>query len=483
MKGKANILCGDVVERLPLFKANTFDAVFCDPPYGLDFMGKHWDGEVPAKEVWEGVLRVLKPGGHLIAFGGTRTYHRLTCAIEDAGFEIRDCLMWLYGQGFPKSMNISKAIDKAEGMVREVIGFDPARVRANRLYEGGAIGNLGGSGNPSDRTDNGATITAPGSERSAPWEGYGTALKPAYEPVVVAMKPLDGTFANNALVHGVAGINVDGCRIGHSTTDDYGRSAANSNGTKNPHNGFEGKSFKMPERSAEYASTKGRFPANVILSHHEDCVCVGTKMVRGSMCTPQSVGLGRSGKNHTNGVYGGKESKITISHVNNEGEEEVEAWECVEDCPVRLLDEHSGFLHGSGNKKDTDSGVGNDFKASSYKINYKGRGLRDYGSSGGGASRFFYNSKATTKERTFGLDNRTTHPTVKPLDVCKWLATLLLPPERDTPRRLLVPFSGVGSEMIGALQAGWDEVFGVELMPEYVEDAKKRIDYWTKEGE
>lgn len=460
MKGKANILCGDVVERLPLFKANTFDAVFCDPPYGLDFMGKHWDGEVPAKEVWGEVLRALKPGGHLIAFGGTRTYHRLTCAIEDAGFEIRDCLMWLYGQGFPKSMNISKAIDKAAGAERtEIIG---TRHRNVKPFDDK------NAGWNSNNTTGDYAYLAPATDAARLWQGYGTTLKPAYEPVVVAMKPLDGTFANNALVHGVAGINVDGCRLepGRTTHADGNRV------TSRPTSGFlSGKAPHGP------TPPKGRWPANVILSHHEDCVCVGTKMVRGSMCTPQSVGLGRSGKNHTNGVYGGKESKITISHVNNEGEEEVEAWECVEECPVRMLDKQSGST--SSAVRRGGEGEPLDPSKEGWRFTRQEGGYTDKG----GASRFFYNGKATTKERTLGLDSRTNHPTVKPLDVCKWLATLLLPPERDTPRRLLVPFSGVGSEMIGALQAGWDEVFGVELMPEYVEDAKKRIDYWTKEGE
>lgn len=342
------ILTGDVLERLPDLEPDSFDAVFCDPPYGLSFMGKAWDHGVPGAPIWRLVADALKPGAPLLAFGGTRTHHRLMVAIEDAGFEIRDCLMWLYGSGFPKSHNFGNGLDG--------------------------------------------------------WSGYGTALKPAWEPVVLAMKPLDGTFAENALTHGVAGLNVDGCRIETDWQNERGETWLRSGKQAHPDE-WQGPSKKKPGSTvADRISPAGRWPANVLLD-------------------PESA---------------------------------------------RLLDEQSG----------------------------------DVGA--GGASRFYYCAKASRGEREAGLDGfderdaqkwneggikarreaaglgraRNVHPTVKPIDLCRYLATLILPPKRDTPRRLLVPFSGSGSEMIGALVAGWDEVVGIELLPEYVEIAEARLRHW-----
>ena len=183
------IIHNDCLVYLKSVSENTFDSIVTDPPYGLNFMGKKWDKALPDPEIWKECLRVLKPGGHMIVFGAPRLYHRLTCQIEDAGFEVRDCLMWLFGSGFPKSLDVSKAIDKEAGAKREVVGYDASRARPNRLYEGGAIGNVGGTGKVSDRTDNGATITASSTPEAIEWDGWGTALKPAYEPILLVRKP------------------------------------------------------------------------------------------------------------------------------------------------------------------------------------------------------------------------------------------------------------------------------------------------------
>jgi len=187
---------------------NSVDTICTDPPYGLGFMSKEWDHGVPGVPFWEAALRVAKPGAMLLAFGGTRTHHRLMTAIEDAGWEIRDCLMWLYGSGFPKSMDISKAIDKAAGAKREVVGDNPNRKgRAPEGYHAGW-------NRPWQSDENAAAmkLTAPASAAAQLWDGRGTALKPAWEPIVLAMKPLEGTFANNAITHGVAGLNINGSR-------------------------------------------------------------------------------------------------------------------------------------------------------------------------------------------------------------------------------------------------------------------------------
>jgi site-specific DNA-methyltransferase (adenine-specific) len=212
---------GDCREVMATMHAESVDAIVCDPPYGLSFMGKGWDHGVPGVEFWVEALRVLKPGGHLIAFGGTRTYHRLAVAIEDAGFEVRDCLMWLYGSGFPKSLDVSKAMDKQAGAERDKIrhkarpetsGTMAANSDTRPWIEQSRIAGYHevSSNNP---------IT----DLAKAWHGWGTALKPAYEPAILARKPLRGTVADNVAQWGVGGLNIDGCRVG----DEVGRWPAN----------------------------------------------------------------------------------------------------------------------------------------------------------------------------------------------------------------------------------------------------------------
>lgn len=188
---------GDCLEVLRTLPNCSVDAVVTDPPYGLSFMGKKWDYDVPNVEVWAECLRVLKPGGHLLAFAGTRTQHRMAVRIEDAGFEIRDMIAWVYGSGFPKSLDVSKAIDKQAGVWRGRAGSVSSR--------NGAM-----SGPNYERTPKGD----PATDAAKQWSGWGTALKPALEPITVARKPLVGTVAANVMEHGTGAINVDGCRVG-----------------------------------------------------------------------------------------------------------------------------------------------------------------------------------------------------------------------------------------------------------------------------
>lgn len=198
---------GDCVEVMRRIEDNSIDAVVTDPPYGLKFMGKKWDCEVPGVEVWKECLRVLKPGGHLLAFAGTRTQHRMASAIEDAGFEIRDMIAWVYGSGFPKSHDVSKAIDKAAGAEREVVGFNE-NLKGRTRPKGNSVRFDGLASN--------GDITAPATDAARQWSGWGTALKPALEPITVARKPLVGTVAENVLRHGTGGLNIDGCRVAGS---------------------------------------------------------------------------------------------------------------------------------------------------------------------------------------------------------------------------------------------------------------------------
>jgi hypothetical protein len=371
------VIEADCVEAMVGMDEASVDAIVTDPPYGLEFMGKAWD-RVPQEwhVAWaHGALRVLKPGGHLLAFGGTRTHHRLVCAVEDAGFEIRDSLMWLYGSGFPKSHNLK-----------------------------------------------------------GDWEGWGTALKPAHEPIVVARKPLIGTVAANVLEHGTGALNVDGCRIG-------------------------------TERKPKPTVSTGRWPANVVLSHAEGCVCVGERRVR-------SVGTGAGAESNASGIKHGTGSgatylgrKASAAHYGEDGMEAVEAWECAPGCPVAELDAQSG-------ERVSGTAVGGFHRRSNKTANCYGHFVGErtegdvtYGDAGG-ASRFFYCAKASRKER--GVTNK--HPTVKPIALMCWLVRLVTPPGGT----VLDPFAGSGTTGIATLREGFNFI-GIEREPEYAEIARARI--------
>jgi DNA modification methylase len=380
---------GDINKVLPTLPPVTFDGAFFDPPYGLNFMGHKWDGSVPPVTVFQGLLRLCKPGAYLLAFGGPRTFHRLACNIEDAGWEIRDTLCWIYGDGFPKSHNISKAIDKKLGVKR------PSGGKTKAIYRYGY-----------NKSDKEIEITTPGSEEAKRWDGYGTALKPAWEPIILAMKPVDGTFAENALTRGNGGLNIDECRIGtsggstRSHQPEYPRLA----------DGTEDRSQWARSGHGVEQIDKGRWPASLILD---------------------------------------------------------------EQAAV-LLDEQYGTSRSSrSRRRKAGSDVGNGKTLNAFRSRMDVvEGYDDEG----GASRFFYCAKANSKER-----QGNGHPTVKPLALCEYLARLILQPKRETPRRLLVPYSGSGSEMIAALSAGWDHVTGIEWHEPYVTTARRRLPK-TKDG-
>jgi site-specific DNA-methyltransferase (adenine-specific) len=206
---------GDCLEVMRTLPDCSVHAIVTDPPYGLAFMGKRWDYDVPSVEVWAECLRVLKPGGHLLAFAGTRTQHRMACRIEDAGFEIRDMIAWVYGSGFPKSLDVSKAIDKAAGAEREVVASRKLTGTARIIGgQGGATAGRTGEAYADAEMRDTLQITAPATPEAQQWAGWGTALKPSLEPITMARKPLASTVAANVLEHGTGGLNVDGCRIG-----------------------------------------------------------------------------------------------------------------------------------------------------------------------------------------------------------------------------------------------------------------------------
>jgi len=313
-----NLINSDCIKAMKEMEENSVDTIITDPPYGLEFMGKGWDKGVPGIPFWKEMLRVAKPGATLLSFGGTRTYHRMACAIEDAGWQIVDCIFWCYGSGFPKSTNISKQLDK--GHKRKVVKeYSAAKQKGSENWQGQDRKDGKGSG-----FGEVAQITEPSTPEAKLWNGWGTALKPAVEPIVVARKPNDGTFANNAIKWGVAGLNIDGGRIGTTGA----RNNGNSKGTIGSNSiGKYGKAIKQ-----DY--NMGRFPANLVLDEEAGKMlgepsrffytAKASKSERNAGCEgleeKQTVGGGggigdyKDDVNSCSGKYGSEKAPATNNH-------------------------------------------------------------------------------------------------------------------------------------------------------------------------
>lgn len=273
---KYQVYHSDCVAFMRTLPSNHVDAIVTDPPYELGFMGKGWDksGIANSVEMWSEALRILKPGGHLLAFSGSRTYHRMTCAIEDAGFEIRDQIMWVYGSGFPKSLDVSKAIDKAAGAEREILGIDPVRFARLKNQVAGSVS----TGEQWEHGGRDVTITAPATDAAKQWQGWGTALKPAHEPICVARKPLEGTVAHNVMTWGTGGLNVDGCRVEYASDSDkehalagdaFKRKSTKDKGWSRPWMENAEKIQQM-NREAKERAQQGRWPSNFVHDGSEE---------------------------------------------------------------------------------------------------------------------------------------------------------------------------------------------------------------------
>ena len=371
---------GDCLAWLRTLPSASVDAIVTDPPAGIAFMGKAWDHHKGGRAEWVAwltevmreCLRILKPGGHALVWSLPRTEHWTACAVEDAGFEIRDGVYHLCAQGWPKSLDVSKAIDAAAGAEREMIGVHRARRVANAF--GGSWSETGGP------------LTAPATDDAKRWSGWGTALKPAVERWILARKPLDGTVVANVLAHGVGALNVDGCRVESGARPLHGRTANESDSSAYS---TRGGSARVGE------TTLGRWPSNIVLSHAETC-----------------------------------------------GDE------CDEACPVHALDEQSGARKSgqptSGSAPVTKSAYGSGVA----------RSLVGY-TDEGGASRFFpvfhpfgYFGKAKSANQRGGVENK--HPTVKNIDLMRWLVRLITPPGG----LVVDAFAGSGTTGVAALLEG-----------------------------
>ena len=321
------IIHGDCLEELKRLEDNSVDAVITDPPYGLSntkpvqvaeilgrwvngdtnhvpekrggFMGKDWDSFVPPPAVWQECMRVLKPGGHMAVFAGARTQDLMGLSIRLAGFEIRDTLGWIYGSGFPKSMDVSKAIDKAAGAEREVIG---SKVTGNAKQRTSATGEFADGNHGGQQV---VDVTAPATSEAQRWDGWGTALKPAIEPIILARKPLDGTVANNVLAHGVGGLNIDACRVGSGTGEPKPEYVAND----------KNQVYGAGMGGGAWVNTSGRFPANVLLDEH---AAKEMDKQSGVSASTQRTGK-RSGKSKDIlGDFVGQEN-VTMGHTDSGG--------------------------------------------------------------------------------------------------------------------------------------------------------------------
>jgi site-specific DNA-methyltransferase (adenine-specific) len=508
------LLKGDCLQKLKELEDNSIDSVVTDPPYGIGFMNKEWDspkkhrelvereqkrsekrhkeGKSPAKgtfskgvqpglpiggakegkwfeewtEQWaKEAYRVLKPGGYVLSFCAPRMYHRMASGIEDAGFQIRDQIMWVFGSGFPKSHNIGKAVDKLQGNEREVVGTKIHSQKGVKVAEERTTIGAGAFGEPRE-----ADIT----KGNSPYEGWGTALKPAHEPIVMARKPFKGSVAQNVLEWGTGGINIDESRIEYVSDYDkkHQEDIRKGTGTFFGGNGVS---------KSEQVDMQGRFPANFII----ECTCENPQTAP----APKS-GHWPKGKTKGFGEFGGGESSYEGVGPKEDGTMVIHT---DPNCPCRILDEQSGTTksskRGAHNNKKTEH-------TNTYTPPEAIYGDHNTYGDTGGASRFFYCPKASKKDRNEGLDiveqknNRPIgtaftkddnlfdqkvnnfHPTVKPTDLMAYLVRMVTPKGGV----VLDPFMGSGSTGKASVREGFNFV-GIEREDEYIEIAKTRIEH------
>jgi len=413
------ILHGNNLDILPTLPDNSVDSIVTDPPYELGFMGKKWDssGIAYSVELWTECLRVLKPGGHLLSFGGTRTFHRVAVAIEDAGFEIRDNIAWLYGSGFPKSLDVSKAIDKAAGAERRVLGTYVAPDGKRRTG-----GNSFSVGKEPDGREEGKR-TAPSTPEAQQWEGWGTALKPAHEPIIVARKPLIGTVAHNVLTHGTGALNIDGSRIG---TDGGKGIVVGVLDSKQDKNGAW-----RTKNVVEDDTVRGRWPANIILDEHTAGLLDEQSGVSKSPSGMITQGGKAKGGFDVGSSDGTRTSKFQ-GHNDSGGASRF-------------------FYVAKASKRDRNEGL--DEMPIKRPDNRSSTGMGTF------------QEKGVQPQQNF-------HPTVKPTALMEYLVKLVTPPNGT----VLDPFTGSGSTGKAAILNGFDFI-GIEMTEDYLPIIKARLQH------
>ncbi len=424
------LIQGNCNKVMRTIKRNTIDTIITDPPYALKFMNKAWDYELPSVKCFKRMLRIAKPGAILLCFGGTRTFHRMACNIEDAGWTIKDCIMWMYGSGFPKSHNISKAIDKAKNVKQKISG--------KKIIDAGYSGHMQG------RIPKGNCIkvnnTVATSKTALLWDGWGTGLKPAFEPIIVAMKPLDGTYAHNAEKWGVAGLNIDGGRIGTTDVVPFGRKK------------------KRPNHLIQYDGTtrdpkfdkQGRWPANIILDEEA-----------GRMLDEQSGNLP--------GPWGKKKTKIKHGKaIFNPGESDMDNadWQSSGQGASRF------FYTAKASKKERNLGL-EKIKSKKYVAgNYSQSPMcKTRNKSLNGTNNHSKCSGEVYYKKMKSEVTGNNHPTVKPLKLMEYLCKLTKTP---TGGMVLDPFMGSGTTGM-ACKLTARHFIGIELEKEYCRFSKLRM--------
>jgi DNA modification methylase len=426
---------GDCVEIMRSLPANSVDSIVTDPPYELGFMGKSWDstGIAYSIELWTEALRVLKPGGHLLAFSGSRTYHRMACAIEDAGFEIRDQIMWVYGSGFPKSLDVEKAINKTAGIEYKA---QPAS----------GVGFMNSTDNGYNTTLNRLVQVGRSTDKAKQWAGWGTALKPAHEPIVMARKPLIGTVATNVIIHGTGALNIDGSRVGTNGGGTH-CDKRNNDGQCVGHDNARQSTIGQTIHAKQIYIDQGRWPANFIHDGSDEVVEL----------FPDTKGVVRqpTGKTILNPETGWNNNSMSDTTVRG------------------FADSGSAarfFYCAKASKKDRNAGL-DEFEGK--EIGVKGNGLARTCATCGASTL----QGCECLDRTYVNPTRANHhPTVKPTDLMRYLVKLVTPPNGT----VLDPFTGSGSTGKAAMLEGFNFI-GCELDPDYVAIANARIKHALEE--
>ena len=438
---KYQILQGDNRETLKTLADNSIDAIVTDPPYGIDFLGKSWDANTGALETYQECLRVLKPGGHILAFSAARTYHHLAVTLEQAGFEIRDQIMWIYSSGFPKSQDIGKSIQRSLG-VKETKKNPNARSKnGDSLYDSGHQKEIAGEN---------VVCTDPEAKQ---WSGWGTALKPAHEPIALARKPMRGSIKDNCVKWGVGAINIDATRIPYANEADLKTYINNIAGPLERSTANEGDGIKMFEGKVGFKVQKGtvkRLPSAGKRTASFHNATGGGETVSGGDGSPEFEAnpMGRFPSNVIGEILQADYQKYFYCPKVSRRERHVG----FDEVPDPLANYAQGDVK---NHPLWDPSIGTNVQRLKHKI-------------------LEHNKTLGQQHQVQGAVGNN-HPTVKPIELMKYLIKLITPPGGV----VLDPFNGSGSTGCAAVELGF-EYIGCELDPVYVEITKKRIEAWNK---